>query len=673
MIPLLQKASEEGFLHTFVAEPALIFLGAVLAVGAVVATVAWRRRRRVLGMAIRPAVADYLCGVEDAFALDHAGARVRLERALRVDPENAPARVLLAQALLGQGEIARAHEEQRVVRESFGFKSARGDAVGAATLLATDQADAAARVFAARERGADPELLRLQLRVELAAGRFEAAGATAARLAPLVAPTEAAAVAALRAQAAQRVAAARRQASPGQAAAAGGDLDSAAASTAAHPFACGRCQLHVAHPAAACPHCGTPGTLRAREPGLSEPLPAASLVADEIEETPAHVERLLTVALRGDAEASAEIIALGATAVPALWRRALAEPAVSDEVTALLVAMGPGILRALLDAMTATRAASRAADRAPGLPLLAAVAERFGRAALPVFTDLVASEDPDLRKLVIDFHIALADLDELGAVFDHYPPVEILHRLNAAPPARLSTFLAAVPARGFVGDVLLVHPMFHRDEDLLLAAARSAAPGVLLDILARRGAHVTLAQPAIAMLAQTELAPTAERFLAAAGVGVTDALLAAYLDLDRAADARARLRDLLARLGADLVPSLCQCFGGAPARIDQEVVDLLVALGPPAVAPLRGAYERRNLFERVGGRLVRRYNHPRNLIIKVLARVGGGEARRALADLRAGEADPNLKLRLEQALHALREGDADRGFDPGVSGEGRVG
>jgi hypothetical protein len=41
--------------------------------------------------------------------------------------------------------------------------------------------------------------------------------------------------------------------------------------------------------------------------------------------------------------------------------------------------------------------------------------------------------------------------------------------------------------------------MFHRDEDLLLAAVGSPAPDALLAILLRRGAHVLLAQRALQM------------------------------------------------------------------------------------------------------------------------------------------------------------------------------
>ncbi len=649
------SARVAGDLPQVLAEPALVFLGCVGVAAAVVVVVLWRWHRAVATMPARGVIEDLLAGVEEAFALDHAAARVRFERVLRIEPENPIARLLLAQALLGQGEVDRAHEEQRVVRSSLGFAPRRCDAIGATALLAAGRAGEAARLLAGQNT--DSALLRLRLRAELAAGDRAAAVATAARVAALATPGE-------RAEA-ERVLGQLRRLAKGE------DPDPSLG------FACRQCALAVRRPSLACPYCGAQDGIHAREAELGAPLVGASVVADEIEETPAHLQRLLGAALRGDAGARADLVALGPVAVPLAWRCALAQPDARPAVVGLFVAMGPDVLPALLREFASVRGDAGAMPPGPGdaLEVLGEIAARLGRAALPTFAELVPSDVPALRKLVIDYFIGLADPAELVAVFEHYPPVEVLHRLNAAPRARLQRFLAALPAAGFVVDVLLVHPMFHRDEDLLLAAAEVPAKDALLAILLRRGAHAQLAQRALQMLDDPASATTAERFLAAAGAVVTEPLLAAYLDLDRAPAARARMRLLLSALGPALVPSLCQCFGGAPARLDQEVVELLVALGVPAIGAVRSAYERRNLFERVGGRLVRRYNHPRNLLIKVLARIGGPVARRTLQELRADEVDANLKLRLEQALHTLADGTRDSagGARADRAGEGMVG
>ena len=265
------------------------------------------------------------------------------------------------------------------------------------------------------------------------------------------------------------------------------------------------------------------------------------------------------------------------------------------------------------------------------------------------------SEDHDWRKIVVDFHLGLDDPTELQTLLDSYPPIEVIQRLNAAAPERLQRWLARMPAQGFLAEVLLVQPMFRRSEDVLLAAAQAASPDALLAILGRRGPSHELAAFAVAHLDEAAIAAVAARLLRSYGAAAADALLAGYLDVDRPAATRARARELLVELGSAVVPQVCLCVGASPARLDDAVVELLIAFGPTAVDRLRDAYAKRNLLERVGGRLVRRYNHPRNLIVKVLARIGGPAARAVLTLLRASETDTNLKLRLDQALQMVGE------------------
>jgi hypothetical protein len=402
-----------------------------------------------------------------------------------------------------------------------------------------------------------------------------------------------------------------------------------------------------------CPLCGAASPARLREPGLHRELASPSAVADEVEENEAYLVRLLEQTLAGDPAARAALVEAGGRAVAVVFGRAVADGAAREVLVSVLQEMGNGILAALLDAYEAVRARPDAGGRDAAPDVVGRVVQTFGAGALPAFQARLDTDDRDLRKIVVDFYLGLDDVEELQNVLERYPPVEVIQRLNLTQPARLQAWLARVPAEGLLAEVVLVNRMFVRDEDLVLAAARAPDPEVLLGVLHRRGVSQDLATFAVASLHDDAVAPIAERLLRHYGTAAADALLAGYLDLDRPEAARRRARLLLAGLGAAATAKVCQCFGASPSRLDEELVALLVALGEGAVAELGEAYARRNLLERVGGRLVRRYNHPRNAIVKALARIGGPAAQATLAALRASETDPNLKLRLDQALQVV--------------------
>lgn len=423
------------------------------------------------------------------------------------------------------------------------------------------------------------------------------------------------------------------------------------------PYACRVCGTVAVRAATECAQCGAREMVALREPGLQADLPSAAAAADAIEENDAHLQRLLEQALEGNGEAQGEIQEVGVRAVPLLFARAVRDGAARPRLMAWLEASGAEAVEPLLSAYEQERETLVEGDprRDLAADLVGRAMQAYGRAALPALQARLRSEDHDWRKIVVDFHLGLDEPEELAALLDSYPPVEVIQRLNAAHPERLQKWLANLPERGFLAEVLLVQPMFRRAEDLLRAAALAKSPAALLGVLTRRGPSHELASFAVGHLDDPAIGEVCALLLRSYGAAAADALLAGYLEVERKPVTRSRARDLLVELGSAVVPQVCLCIGASPARLDDGVVDLLIAFGPAAVDRLRDAYAKRNLLERVGGRLVRRYNHPRNLIVKVLARIGGPAARAALTALRATETDTNLKLRLDQALQLVGE------------------
>jgi Tfp pilus assembly protein PilF len=446
---------------------------------------------------------------------------------------------------------------------------------------------------------------------------------------------------------------------------------------AAGPLRCRACGAPMPRALAVCGECGGQGTAVEAEPGLARELESPGLVMDEVEETRAHVRRLVAAATAGDGGASLALVEMGTAAVEDVLAAALRGGAGQEALVDVLQRIGPMGLPALFEAFGKLKARSMAGilpwssgDHGPSV--LGRVVQGFGREALPHFQQLLDTDDRDLRKVIVDFYVGLADQTEFHMVLDRFPPVEVIQRLNAAPRGVLEAFLRTVEPGSFVADGLLVDAMFRREEELLLAAEGREA-GVQLDILARRGFSTDLAAFAVERLADDAARPVARAALIAYGAQALDVLLEAYADLDRPAGQRAEVRDLMLRIGPPIVVKVSQCFGPSPSLVDEELTSLIAGLGAEAVVPLCAAYERKTLLERVGGQWLRRYNHPRASLLRVLSRIGGEAARAALTELRGRESDPNLRLRIEQALHALAESEAapgTRSREPG-GGAGR--
>lgn len=437
-------------------------------------------------------------------------------------------------------------------------------------------------------------------------------------------------------------------------------------------FVCGACGAGVDLPSEQCPTCGAPSAANLREPNLIDDVASPMQVMDAIEENDSHVRRLAQQALGDDRQAASSarlrLLQLRERAVPELLQRAWnGDERVRSTAIELLQAMGPTIAPALF-------AASDALEQQRILPLgsrspaalVGRVVQGFDRDALPHVEVLFASARPEHRKILIDFFLGLGDPGEFQIVLERFPPVEILHRFNKCDGAVLRRFLEAVPAGHFVTEVLLLEPTFHREEDVLLAIPGAKHAEVLERVLVQRGCSRSLARSLILRLGDAQLGATAARILAGHGAAALDHVLAAYTDPECNHEVRARLADLLAAGGSDAAERLCGAFGPEPAVIDDLVRDVLVRMGDAAVAPLTTAYGQIGWLERIASGLIARHTNRRAQIVRALQAIGGSAAANALQTLRDGERDHNLKLKLEQALHALRKqesraGDSDRG------------
>lgn len=426
-------------------------------------------------------------------------------------------------------------------------------------------------------------------------------------------------------------------------------------------WSCRACALPLPSEVAECPRCRCQDPARLAEPDLVAAVATPAHTMDAIDVNDAHVQRLVRALLDGEgpprAEARAQLLDLRERAVEELlrqaWHRAGPEQEAAIEV---LRAMGPSIAPALF-------AASDALEQARLLPmgsrspaaLVGRVVQGFDRSALPHVGPLFASARPEHRKILIDFFLGLADLQEFQIVLERFPPLEILHRLNKADAHVLQRFLQAVPPGHFLADTLLLEPAFHREAVVLAAIPGAPRPEVLRQVLRRRGASRSLTDVLIEALEEAALADVAEQLLGDLGEPVLDHALGAYTDLERPASQRTRLGAAIRRIGAAAVARLAASFGPEPTALDDELRALLIAIGDAAVPLLQEAYGQSGWLEKVSIGLISRHTNRRVQIVATLRELGSAPARAALANLLAGERDANLRLRLQQALHDLGE------------------
>jgi tetratricopeptide (TPR) repeat protein len=676
-----------SWLQRVAAEPALLELLLVLAALAALWLVGLRLERVVTRLRGKSHLRDYLLGVEQALSGDPLGASKRLQRIVDEDPENHQARLLLAEALAELDELAAAHQHHVVLQSGFHFTSRRNDLALARCLLASGrpvEATEAAR-RALRAHPDDVAAWRLRLQAELAAGlpgdaaesgskllrllpggsERDAVAASVARawagagLARLRAGDEGGARAALqRARAVavevSELALLDRRLLPSPAANA---LTVAELTTlnGGEPYRCRSCGGPLAAPLATCPHCTALLPAKASEPNLVRELGSASQLLDEIEENASYARSLLQQAIDGDADAEAELVESAPAAVDELLAAGsrLADP---TPVVRVLQRCGPGILPSLFEAFV--RCKERKLSNLGGLlgrgdarqTLIGRVVQGFGREALPQFEALWHSGDRDLRRLLIDFHLGLADQAELQSLLERCPPLEVVHRMNQAPVDVLVRLLTGVLPGSFLAGELLVQPAFSRDAELVAAIVRAPDPAALESVVLRRGPSRAVIRALLHEVAEGAGAELALRVLKGLGPSTLAHLVAAFCDPDGSVELRQRLRPLLLAFGSPIVAPLCDALGSEPSPTDDEVVAVLQGLGTAALPALADAYLRGGLLERLHVPGLHRYSHRRATIVAAIGSIGGPAARDTLEQLRAAETDTNLKLRIGQGL-----------------------
>lgn len=683
-------------LDHFAAEPALfelLLLGIVVGLGLFAFGYLGRKVRDARS---KSAIEDYLLGIEQACAGEHAGAAKRLTRVLEQDPENLQARLVLGEVLRELGRPVEAHSQHLQLQKAFGVTWPRNDLALARCLLdvpnhASEAVDPARR--AAKALPKDLGALRLVFEAELAAGLAEAAAASADRLARLLPPgperqevlaKAARALAALAER--QRVAGGLGEAGAALARAKtlapevpevlllearlrlqdGGPVDLSRILPGTPGKATDHALALLDAPGAALAvrgdHAAVGSHLLAlqrwtpqeRHAELDRELENPELVLDEVEENRAHVRRTIERAAAGAKEAEDELVQLRETALDELLVSAIAEGASAAVSARCITLMGAGIVPALFASYARLRE-RRAFPFAElligtGAAAVGRIAQGFGREALPAFTALLTGQDRELRKIAVDYHIALADPGAFAAVLEALPPVEIIHRLNATKPEVLRTFLASVEDRSSLSELLLVDPAFHRDEELVHAIPFARTPTAIVGILKRRGYDGDLAEALLDHLGDAVHDPALWSVLDSYGARAFDHIVSAFADLDRAPAVRAQVRASLRSQGAAVVPALCECFGSTASALDAELVALLVEIGVPGVPALDAAYGQSSWMERVTATFVGRDTHRRVMILRTLTAIPGSEAEATLRRLQGRESDANLQLRIAEAL-----------------------
>lgn len=421
---------------------------------------------------------------------------------------------------------------------------------------------------------------------------------------------------------------------------------------------CRACGTALPGEVAECSRCGARAPGELLEPALVNELDSPAATMDAIDVNDAYVHRLVQGLLESKQKARQELLELRDRAVPELLRAAwhLGDSGQQPCID-VLRAMGPTIAPALFaasDTLTAERLLP-IGSRSPAA-LVGRVVQGFDRAALPHVEPLFASAKAEHRKILIDFFLGLADLEQFQLVLERFPPIEILHRLNKAEAVVLQRFLRAVPKGHFVAESLLREPTFYRDEDVLAAIPGAPEPEVLLGVLRARGGDSAATEMLLAALRDPELAAVAEQVLADLGAPVLEHVLAAFADPERSAAERQRLQNLLVRGGAPAAALLANGFGPEPTAADDELRSLLARIGDVAVPPLQAAYEHSGWLEKVSIGLISRHTNRRVQIVMALRAVGSAPALAALRALLDGERDANLRLRLQQALHGGGDG-----------------
>lgn len=423
-------------------------------------------------------------------------------------------------------------------------------------------------------------------------------------------------------------------------------------------WSCQACRGPLERDVAQCPRCGAADSAVLVEPNLVESIDSPTEAMDRIDVNDAHVQRLVRSLGEGDTEAHKELMQLGERAVDELLRTAWkASGRLHEDAITVLSDMGPSIAPALFRASDSIGKQRLLAVGSGPETIVGRIVQSYDRDALPHMQALFASSRPDHRRILIDYFLGLGDVAAFQSVLERFPPMEILHRLNHAPPDVLTRFLGAIPRGHFLADSLLLEHTFYRDDALLAAVPDSEDPEVLVQVMLARGPSRSLTTGLIEGVADDRLAATSQRLLEELGVQVLEHVLAAFADPDATEQVQKRLARVLVRGGAEAAAHIADGFGPEPTMLDDRLRELLVIIGDPAVAPMSAAYERSGWLEKVSAGLIRRLNNRRVQIARALGDLATKPAHKALKLLHKHEKDDNLRLHLHRALHGQGEVD----------------
>lgn len=562
----------------------------------------WRQWRAARHAHRRRAHGDRLEGVRLLEAEDFVGARRVLETAHQRDPDDPVVRWALGRALLELGEWTSAHKHLLVLRRAYRVLGPEAEAAWLDAMAATGQAQAA---LSEPTQRASAGVLRSLFGVAHAAEHWQTAAVAARRLDERSAGGAAG-------WAAQAVDAEWRGA---QQALAAGDRDAAvaAAQRAFHDGLDGprrgRLELQLAAAAGASPadlgqrlaaaapaeevfvgvSTAQPGDARCRGLAALAPPDAGPLVApldhpaavlDALEQNRAWIGRLVQAARKGDGEAARDLVGLGSRAVPALVEASVRAGTDDDPAVDILCRMGPVILDALFS-FHRRELQRPGVAREPLTARVGAVLRGMDRAALPVLGKLLSEADRDLRPLVLDFHLGLADPKVLASLLEQCAAVELVQRLNRAPASVLERILAADPGPASAALVeLFADPAFGRDE----ALADSIGHELASKALVRRGWSAPVGRSLIERLAEPGRGDAAAAVLVEFGAPAAPQLVSAWADPGLGSAEAAAIEGILRRMGAGAVQALCEWIGPMPAPIDERVQALIVSMGATTAA-----------------------------------------------------------------------------------------
>lgn len=668
----------------------------------------------------RSALQDYLLGVEQALQGDHGGAEKRLRRVLEQDPENHYARMMLGKVLGQRGQAEQAHQQHLYLQKAFAVESAENELLLAQSLLAAglpadsaevaeramtrmpanmngwaflyqarlQQGDRAAalragrRALALARRGDEQrrwrrELARTYADQGMAAWRTgdPKAAVAAAKDARLL-DGEHGQVALLKA----RIDGMRRDvddvarsiAAPiGERGVACKDGDEAGvASPGDHlrrecfsgllepaRWVCRACDAPLDRALLRCSRCGAGAPAELCEPALVAAIDAPMEIMDRIDVNDAHVRRSVRAFLAGAEARRDELMALGDAAVPELLRAAC-NAAEQDRATiaSLIVEMGAEVVPALFAASEALSQSKVWGLGEDATPVLQRIVQQLGRDALPHMQPLFHSARGDHRRVLIDYFLGLRDVEAFQSVLERFPPMEILHQINAAPAPVLEAFLRSIPRGHFLVESILLEPTFYRDEALLAAVSGADDPEVLVAVMLRRGPTRALVDALIEGTTDEALAATSMRILEEFGDRVLEHCLAGFASPVMGGEGQHRLARVLVRGGGAAAAHIADGFGPEPSHSDEQLRRLLVIIGDDGVDAMVAAYERSGWLEKVSVGLLPRHNNRRVQIVRSLAELGTRPANKALKSLIKREKDDNLRIHLQHALHGAEGG-----------------